>query len=430
MNDQSSRITKDCTNEKRSIIFIEAPLSGTGEMIIEAALALGFHSIMVVKAPERYKDFGVSNFEMIVADTDDTEATIARCEAIIESGYSVRCIMSVHELHVLLAAEVAERLGFPTNRPEDVATCRNKYLQRQRLPNDLCPAFAFAKDRSQIEMASRSVGFPLVSKAPNLAGSIFVRRCNTLADVQEFYDEFTRSQFVGGEDQSPGILLEELMGGVEYSVELLDGKVITISGKMLGQEPFFVDLSHIIPADITEAAAGIIRKATMRAVKTLGITRGAVCAELKLIGDQVKIIEINPRVAGDMVPRLVKHGLGFDFMQAIVLSAVGEPYEIDVDTDSSVALIRFLPTDRAGVVTNVGSIETAISRRQVIDAGISVVEGQKIRPTDSSLNRLGWVIVKAETHAAAEHAALKALPDLDIAIDGVPVLERTLSSQE
>ncbi|SDG70158.1 cysteine synthase A/argininosuccinate lyase [Lentzea fradiae] len=82
----------------------------------------------------------------------------------------------------------------------------------------------------------------------------------------------------------------------------------------------------------------------------LDVAWGATHTELRLGAAGPAIIEVNPRLAGGMIPRLVHHALGVDLVGGVVGRAVGHLVDI-VPRRHGGAAIRFLVADRSGCST-------------------------------------------------------------------------------
>ncbi|MBL0339382.1 MAG: ATP-grasp domain-containing protein [Rhodospirillaceae bacterium] len=73
----------------------------------------------------------------------------------------------------------------------------------------------------------------------------------------------------------PSILIEEYIDGPEFSVEIMDSLIIGITKKHLGPPPYFVEIGHDFPADISVDLADQISKIVIKALKKIGLTWGA-----------------------------------------------------------------------------------------------------------------------------------------------------------
>jgi biotin carboxylase len=110
-----------------------------------------------------------------------------------------------------------------------------------------------------------------------------------------------------------------------------------------------------------------------------------------LTQDGPAVIEINPRLAGGMIPEIVRQATGVDLVRQQVRSAAGMPVEL---TPSSVvhAGIRFLLAPKAGVLRDVVGVSDALAIDGVERVSVTANSGQRVRPARNAHDRLGYVI--------------------------------------
>ena len=97
-------------------------------------------------------------------------------------------------------------------------------------------------------------------------GSIAVRLCRDEAQVRAA----AAYAFADPDPALPPqhtVLVEEYLTGAEYSAELIDDQVVGITAKLLGGEPYFVEIGHEFPAPLGEADQGRRRDGHGRAAR-------------------------------------------------------------------------------------------------------------------------------------------------------------------
>ena len=112
--------------------------------------------------------------------------------------------------------------------------------------------------------------------------------------------------------------MQEYIQGEEYSVESLsmvdEISVIGVTKKYLGDLPYFLETGHDFPAMLPAPLYSRIVKHVSMALKAVGFSWGAAHIELRVRDGIPYIIEINPRLAGGMIPKLVQEARGIDLM--------------------------------------------------------------------------------------------------------------------
>lgn len=155
----------------------------------------------------------------------------------------------------------------------------------------------------------------------------------------------------------------------------------------------------------------------MRAVTALGLGWGAAHVELRLDGPAAKVIEVNPRLAGGMIPELVRRVVGVDLVRAQVLAALGRPADPERSRYGR-ASIRFLTVDRDGILAP-DLFEAAERARRVpgvVEATLYRAPGEPVGPATDFRGRLGHVIALADHPAQAADAAAQGVDALAEAV--------------
>ena len=105
-------------------------------------------------------------------------------------------------------------------------------------------------------------------------------------------------------------------------METFDGDVVGVVAKGLGPTPFFVETGHDFPAQGPHRRGG---RAAVAALAALGLGWGAAHTELRVSPSGPVVIEVNPRLAGGMIPALIEAATGDDLVDAVIARCIGEP---------------------------------------------------------------------------------------------------------
>ncbi len=385
------------------LVLVESNTTGSGRLFCSCARQLGLRPVLLARDPARYPYLAADGIEHRVTDTGSAAALLAACR---DLDGPIAGVTSSSEYFIAAAAEAARVLRRPHPSPEAVRACRDKHAQRVRLSaaGVRCPAFAAARTPGEAAAAAARIGFPVVVKPVSGTGSIAVRRCQTQAQVRAAVAE----AFAAPDPALPpqdAVLVEEYLAGAEYSAELIDDQVVGITAKLLGAEPYFVEIGHDFPAPLGEADARAVGDAAVAAVRGLGLGWGGAHVELRYrsAGD-LCVVEVNPRLAGGMIPRVVQEATGIDMIFHVVAAAAGQPEPLRPQSARS-ASIRFLIVREEGTLTAVEGVAEARKLPGVVEVGITVPFGQPVRPRHSFRDRLGHVIGAGPDNPAAAKAA-------------------------
>jgi biotin carboxylase len=265
--------------------------------------------------------------------------------------------------------------------------------------------------REAVEVAGQ-LGHPVVLKPASGSGSVGVRRCDDAAQVETCATELFAAR--------PGevVLVQHHVLGDEYSVEAFDGRVVGITRKHVTDTGEFVETGHDFPAVLPPDVRSALVTTTERALRALDVAWGATHTELRLGAAGATIIEINPRLAGGMIPRLVHHALGIDLVGGVVERAVGHPVDL-VPRRHGGAAIRFLVADRSGALDRITGLEAVAGLPGVVDVGELVAGRRRVDREGSFRDRLAYVVTTAATTTRAAELGDEAVSLLSATWEGI-----------
>lgn len=397
------------------LVMVESNTTGTGRLFCAAAQRLGYRPMMFTRDPARYPYVAEDEIPHEVLDTTDL-AALLRAGAGLDGR--IAGVTSSSEYSIGIAGAFARELGLPHQDPDAVAVCRDKSAQRARLGEAGLPGprFASARTPGDAVAAAIDIGLPVVIKPVAGSGSIGVRLCTTGSEVRaaagHILETDHRELALPPQDS---VLVEEYLDGPEYSVEVLGTRVVGITRKHLGPEPYFVETGHDFPAPLAEPERAALAEAALAALRALGLGHGPAHVELRLTAHGPRVVEVNPRLAGGMIPRLVQEAIGVDMILQTVAAAAGGAAPSG-PSRSGAAAIRFLVPQTAGRLAWVGGAEEARRLPGVVDVVLNCQVGQDVVPGRSFRDRLGFVIASAGEAAAAAARAIAARDALTVQI--------------
>lgn len=357
-----------------------------------------------------------------VADMDDPNAVVAAGRALAERHH-VAGVLTWDEYQLVPTAQIARLLGLPGPAPESMRACRDKSRTRTLLREHGVGSATSIRTGSMMEamLAAESIGYPVVLKPASNAGSLGVIRVDESDELPgAFAFAVAGTQGVGSESDT--VLVEEYLAGPEVSVECVTHRGVTaavaLTRKTVGFEPYFEEIAHAVDAGdplLTEVAP-----VATAAVRALGIDTGIQHVELRLTDRGPRIIEVNGRIGGDLIGRLVLLATGLDLPRIAADLACGTAPDL-TPTRSQAAAIRLLYPDAAGTLTH-RSIDASFARatdwieevRWLLNPGDPAV----LPPIgDVDTARVGHILLTAPTADTAKERIALALDQIAIGVD-------------
>jgi S-sulfo-L-cysteine synthase (3-phospho-L-serine-dependent) len=406
-------------------------------LALRTAARLGVQPVLLTSRPSRYGGLAEVPCRIVECDTNDRAAIDRALDT--DPGLAeqpITGIVTTSEYYLEPVAALASTLGLSGNPAETMATCRNKARTRQalRAAGVAQPAFAVLGapagsarvdavqvDTAQVEAAVATVGLPCVVKPADDSGSTNVLLCESAAQVGEraaailSVVENARAQ-----PTARVVLVEQYLPGQELSAEMFsvggEATCVGITAKTVTGHPHFIEYQHIFPAALPDTAATEITESARQALKATGFELGASHIELKLTDAGPAIVEINARLAGGMIPELVRLATGVDLLEQQLRAAIGLPVQLTPSRERF-AGIRFLLAPRSGRLVAAHGVAAARRVPGVDRVELTAAPGTPVQPPRSFADRLGYVIAVGRSHPEVEHALATAheLVTIDVA---------------
>lgn len=398
--------------------LLESNTSGTGRDFCATARARGLRPVLLAENPGRYPYVAQDHVKTRILDTRDLVAVLEACAALAGHG-GLAGITSSSEYFVSAAARAAAKSGLPAPDPDAIARCRAKDIQRAALAQAGIPgpAFAAVDTVTEAQRAARAIGYPVVLKPVSGSGSVGVRMCRGPDEVRWWAGELlSRTSDERGSPVPARILVEAAVMGPEFSVETFDDNVVVVVAKHLGPEPYFVETGHDVPAPVPDAVTRALADTARGALAALHLGWGAAHTELRLSTDGPVVIEVNPRLAGGMIPVAVRAAIGVDLVDAVIARCCAQASAPPVP-GAGHAAIRFLRADREGRVASVEGLAEARTVAGVVAVTANIAAGRSVHITHSFSDRLACVVASGRHAGQAAKNADDALGLIRVCVE-------------
>ncbi|XVS67657.1 pyridoxal-phosphate dependent enzyme [Actinosynnema sp. CA-299493] len=421
----SRAVTKSGLDLDRHLVFVESNTTGTGMIALDLAAGLGLRPVLLTGKPERYAGLAATAAEVLVCDTNSPSALRAAVQDRFRRE-ELAGVVSTSDFYAPAVADLAAWLGLPRNPADAVRTCRDKSLLRRRLADAGVPQPRFAVldepvTPEAVAAAVAEVGLPCVVKPVDDSGSNLVLLCHDTAQVAAHADRVLAvRENVRGMPTARSVLVEQYARGPEFSVELfgLAGRteLVGVTRKSVTGGPHFVEHRHLFPAPLDPAVTDALADAARRAVQAAGMALGATHTEVVLTDDGPAVIEVNPRLAGGMIPELIRLATGVELLEQQLRAAAGLSPDL-TPSDSGCAGIAFLLAPVPGVLRAVDGVSDAGAVPGVTAVTVTARVGATVRPPVNAYDRLGHVIARGATPEEVDAALTAALDRIDTRID-------------
>ncbi|WP_327850376.1 ATP-grasp domain-containing protein [Anoxybacillus ayderensis] len=400
------------------LLFVETNTTGTGTKAMKIAKQLGYKIHFWTMDLEQYNamtDDHPLNFadQVVIIDTYDTERMK---QELVRSDVKFAGILAFDDYHLIPVAELASYLKLNGHNIEALKRARYKhitrtYLESQHFREFLQPAFYIIHHPDEI--INLEISFPCVIKPVDDSGSNGVTICQNRHDLElSLRREWQRERNERGYGLARTWLIEEWIEGQEFSAEMLytvDGwKLISVTKKeTYGSHA--VECGHVTGSKLNPFYD--LEERCKKLLDLLGLNYGAAHIEFFVRGNNLYLVEVNPRLAGDCIPELVEFATGVDMVRYVVLQSIGT-YEKITITRQRYAAIKFILPVEQGIYQTVKGMEEAqkVAGIKRISIGKLPFKANEIK---SSYQRIGFVIAEGDSMENAITSIQQAMDRLE-----------------
>jgi biotin carboxylase len=255
----------------------------------------------------------------VLASTIDGPAMAREALAVNERD-AVSGVLCWDEGRILATSYVAQALGLHNGDPAVVWRLRDKAQTRACLAaaGVAQPRSVPVKTVTEALAVARDLGYPVILKPRGLGASLGVIRVDDANQLAEHF-AFTRDTpppdpVIYASDQP--VLVEECVTGEEISVDAVvqEGKAVPlfIGRKVVGYPPYAEEIGHYVDAADPLLTDPDLTTALQDTHTALGFQDGWTHTEFMLTAAGPRLIEVNGRLGGDMIPYLGMLATGID----------------------------------------------------------------------------------------------------------------------
>lgn len=332
-------------------------------------------------------------------------------------------VVPLTEYATPFAARLAERYGLPGAGFGAAQILRDKGVLRQvsRAAGIANPESARVESPADVRAFLAEHPGKVVLKPANRQASVGTQVIEDPAEVEQAWANCVvqdEGVFVPDRAMELRMLAERFVEGDEYSVEMLlrDGKPLfaNVTGKQLFPGPRPVELAHIVPADISAELTALLGEETRRLTDAAGFRTGIVHCEW-IVSDGVPyLVECAGRFAGDGIIELIQRAYPVELNRAYFSVMKDEPVVDALPRKAEGgAAVRFVSIE-PGVIDDVRGVEKASQAEGVFMCDVGVSAGDRFGGLRSSWDRVGDLMVTADSPAKALRLAEEAVALIEI----------------
>ncbi|WP_303798429.1 ATP-grasp domain-containing protein [Alicyclobacillus macrosporangiidus] len=390
----------------KTIVFLGCTQSGSSKDATEAAKELGFRTVLLTNRRsflrQREEFPGVD--KMMLTDLNRPEAVREQIERLWQRGSSISAIVSFMDSHVSLAARLSEELGLPSQTRSAIDLVQDKIAFRKLMDGTLysVPFRILAPDH---DGAACGLDFPVVVKSPRSTGSKDVLLANSDAEYRDHVSKLRK--------RAPGVhlLVESYVAGPQYLAEVLvhDGvpHVVAVIEQTVTLAKRFIVTGYCVDPHVSPAFRDQVQEMVEDIRDRIGMWVGAFHVEFRVSHGTCKIIEVNPRISGAAMNRLILHAFGINLARETLRSLLGERPELQRRFERCV-YAQYVTVPQSGILTRITGRKRATRVPFVQEVFVKPRKNEVLSAPQSMGHRYAYVIAAADSVDAARQAAVQA----------------------
>ncbi len=342
---------------------------------------------------------------MKYCDLENVDELRVHIRNLLLKGLEISLIISFIDPHCYTAALLDKEFGLGLFSAEAIGNMLDKILSRKIVePLNFAPSFAILRENISYSAIPGMLKwkFPFILKNPNSTGS---------KDVFKITDKKQFNKLAGELSQKyPGqpVLIEEFLNEPQYLAEVIvyqnEIYIIAIFQQEITFQQKFIITGYSMMTESPAAFLDKFKGAVETIVKAHGMETGACHLELRKGYNGFKLIEINPRISGGGMNRLIEYGLGLNLVEETIKMALGQKPDLQPRRVQNV-FARYITVSQPGILERVTGKNRAMQCPGVLEVYIKPRKGASLKPPLSMGNRYAYVIATGETDVEAKENA-------------------------
>lgn len=396
-------------NELKTIIFIGTNKSGSSREATKAAEKLGYFTVLFTsnerqfEQREQYEDI----HKMMLIDTTNIEAMKAEVVKLQQLGFDIKLIVSFVDPYVHVASLLCEQFCQNLTSPQAIEIMEDKEQTRKFLLEK-----AYSPQFNVIQPGEQQTGkltFPLIIKSPKSTGSKDVLFAN---DAKEYAKHIAtlRNKY-----PAEPIITEEYLKGEQYLVEVVVEKrqphIIAVIRQDITKGKRFIITGYQLFATVPPKLLESLTTLSQSIVDSFELKTGAFHLELRLTNNGWKLIEINPRISGGAMNKMIEAAFGINLVEQTLKLYLGEQPDF-TPKSSYYVYTKYLIVHQKGILEKVTGKQRALKSPGIYDVYVKPKKGTMLIPPLSMGHRYAYIIAQGATLKEAVACANRAASEI------------------
>ncbi len=399
------------------LLIIELP-GGNDTDMVQAAIARGDDFTFLSAQLDHYRrqpqvqsllDQAYTLIEVPGFDYPQVERVVLELHA----RFPLDALLCLLDIRLIEAARLAQRLNLRHISTATAALLRDKFKVRQRLAQRgiAQPQFALAQSNDELKQVVARLGLPVLIKPSDGYGSQNIVVLRHEEDLDPWLTPLedmlpSRKDYGLGAKANDRLLVERFLEGTVIGCDTLsvDGehRLLGVNEKLFFEPPSFAIQGGCFRPN--EPSFDSIQRYVFACLDAVGFNWGATHTELILTAEGLRLVEINARLVGAKIARLVGYALNRSIHSDLITVHLGQqPVFSPTTAPDRVAVTRWIVAEHAGVLERIELPAWRDDRLRCVE--VLKRPGDAVRAPFENADRIGYVMICAPTRDEAEALA-------------------------
>ncbi|MGP7817103.1 ATP-grasp domain-containing protein [Niallia sp. 01092] len=403
----------------QTIVFLGSNKSGSSRDAVFSAANLGYFIVLLTdreKFIEQRDEFSDVDLMILMQDLLDENKVKEKISYLESQGKEIKACISLIDPFVYLAAKITADLDLAPLSVEALKLMGNKIDVRKELSSiDVNPFFISYQNESIDEFVENyKEHLPLVIKPPVSNGSKDVLLVET---IDQFRNGLT---FLKDKLSNSPILMEGYINGPQYIIEVVCYEstvhIVGVVEQEISHHDRFIITGYNFPALLNEEDYENLQISVSKIVSHLNLQNGSCHLEMRSINGKWKLIEINPRISGGAMNRIIKEATGINLTNEIIKLYLGKEPSFEKKKKLYVSA-QFSTIETRGTLLRVTGRNRASKYPGVKEVYVKPRKGAVINKPQSLGDRYAYVIAVSEDPEEVKRIAKSAVNEIKFLIN-------------
>lgn len=404
----------------KAIIFINTNKSGSSREAIKAAEHLGYFTVLFtsnekqIQQREEYTDI----HKMVSVNTNNLDNMREEIFKLQATGVDIKTIVSFIDSFVHTASILCDEFCHNYVSSKAIEIMENKEKTRLSLRNQpYSPKFLLIRPNESFPMNTicEQLHFPIIIKSSNSTGSKDVLLARGKEQLKKYFENLRIK------DPYNRIMVEEYIEGDQYLVEALIHKqkahIVGIIEQEVTKNKRFIITGYGVLANVPLSIRTEIEQVLQSIITELGIENGALHLEIRLSENGWKLIEINPRISGGAMNKMIQAAFGFSLVEETLKLFLGESPDL-LPKHKTYVFTKYVIVTTKGILEKVTGRGRAKRFPGVVEVYVKPRKGTLLTPPTSMGHRYAYVIATGNSLEEAKNQANAAAKEITFHLKG------------